>query len=685
MDAYAPRPMTQDAAATVRPYYRMSNLLALAMTASTIGFVALSMHLPVGLLADASFDDAIFVKHAASIVAGHWLGTYGDLTLAKGPGYPLFLAFNAILGLPVTLTQALLYSGACALLAVTVFRIFGSAWVGLLGFLLMQWHPSLFPVRIIRDDLSAAQVLLVLACLCHVVFLPTRLRNRLSWAAVGGVCLAWFWMTREDALWVLPGFAVICLLQGLRLLPAWREVRRLAATVAVFGVAALGTLAMVATINLKIYGTFTIVDFKNPQFTRTLDILQSVRVGEPVPYVPVPTKVRQQLDIVSPAFASLEPYLHGPGKFWMQPGCAVYPATCHDFAGGWFMWALRDAVASQGGYRTPQTAAGFYRLLWAQVHDACKSGRLQCRKNVLPFMPAMRPDQWDLLPAELERMYGLATSQLGQANWLVYERALLRSTGGSTQVQAMSSFLGNPLAAPAPDQVVSSTVTGWFWGPSGEWLRVRCSGVQGTVILPVLRQPSADLMKIFHNAADQRFDVTLPSIMGCGFEPVPALPYEDFLSFGNIDVGITDYAGGRLSIDSLSPGTPGSRGQMSLGTLRRLGHFYGRIIPAATVLSLIVYAVSLVRALLRDRRRRFDAQLIILTGIGTLLLGRAAILVLVDISSFPAITQSYWGAGFPLLSLMIVLAVTRPFLNARGVVSRVARAMPLLAKTVGRR
>ncbi len=302
-------------------------------------------------------------------------------------------------------------------------------------------------------------------------------------------------------------------------------------------------------------------------------------------------------------------------------------------------------------------------------------------------MPAMRPDQWDLLPAELEHMYGLATSQLGQATWLVYERALLRSTGGSTQIQAMDSFLGNPLAAPASDQAASSTVTGWFWAPNGEWLQVQCSGVQGAVILPVPRKPSADLIKIFHDAgaANQRFDLTSPSVTGCGFEPVPARPHEDFLSFANTDVGITNYAGGRLSIDSLSPGTPGSTGQLSLKILRHLGNLYGRIIPAGTVLALIIYTGSLVYALLRYRRRRFDALMIILTGIATLLLGRASILVLVDISSFPAITQSYWGAGFPLLSLMIVLALARPLLNARSVLAWVARALPVLANTVGRR
>jgi hypothetical protein len=579
-------PVSTPAALTLSGH-RMPLPLILAMTASTLCYVIFSMHLAIAIFADAGFDDVLFLKHAESLVAGHWLGAYSQTTLMKGPGFPFFLAANALLGFPVTLSLALLYSAVCLLLVTSLFRISGGPWVCLLSFLFMQWHPCMVPIHIIRDDVSASQVLLVLGCLCHFVFLPTRLRNRLGWAAAGGFALAWFWMTREDAVWIVPGLAVICLLQAWRLLPAWPQIKRLAAAVTVFGIAAFGMLGVIATINLMVYGTFEIVDFKNPQFARALDVLQSVQVGAPVPYVPVPEKVRKKLDTVSPAFASLEPYFNGAGQTWTQPGCAVAPVTCGDIAGGWFMWALRDAVGSQGYYASPERAAAFYHRLWTEVNNACKARQLECRRNFLPFMPAMRPDQWDHLPAELQRIYGLASFQIGQPDWLTYERALLRSTGDATKVEAMRGFLGHPLSAPTVNEDMSSRV-----------------GLQTAAI------------------------------------------------------GIYPFAGGSLSIDRLRPGA-GAPGEKAAGMLQWLGDLYGWVTPAGTALALLAYALSAAWALARDRRRRFDAQLVILTGIGTLLLVRAAILVLVDISSFPAITQAYWGAGYPLLSLAIVLSLSR--------------------------
>ena len=57
----------------------------------------------------AGHDDRLFLNLADQILQGNWLGKYNNLTLAKGCFYPLFIAFNFILGLPLLLTQRILY------------------------------------------------------------------------------------------------------------------------------------------------------------------------------------------------------------------------------------------------------------------------------------------------------------------------------------------------------------------------------------------------------------------------------------------------------------------------------------------------------------------------------------------------------------------------------------------------
>lgn len=641
---------------------RMPRWAVILMLLATVVFTAFSLHLPVALLSDAGLDDDLFVQNAGSLLAGHWLGPFSNTTLAKGPGFPFFLAVNAILGVPITLGLSLLYSGACALVAVTLYRILGNVTVSLACFLLMQWHPAMIPVRIIRDDLSAPQVLLILAFISHFLFLPSRLRTRLLWGIASGLLLAWFWMTREDGIWLLPGLAVMILLQAFRLWPWKLEIKRLAVPVVGMALAMLGSLGTVAAINLSVYGTFTTVDFKSTDFARALSILQSVRVGDPVPFVPVPAKVRAELDKVSPAFASLEPYFHGNGRSWTEPGCAIYPSTCSDFAGGWFMWALRDGVASLGDYTSPQTANAFYRTLWSEVHAACVSGRLHCERSLIPFMPGMLAGQWHSLLPDLGRMYRLATWQGDEGNWMIHQHMELHSEGPTDQLLNMENLLRYPVRAPTATEGAAIAVAGWYHRPDNLWLRVRCNGAQGNLVLPIIRRPSPDLVAFFHapTANLQRFVFQLPSLNDCWLEPATSDSGPKF-SFRTASVGITDFAGGMLSLDRIGAVHVGQPLQKSIRVLAHISHFYGRFLPPATLLALVIYAVYLVRALLWDRRRRLDATLVMITGIGVMLLARAAILILVDLSSFPAIEPLYWAAGYPLLVLAIILAWSKPF------------------------
>src|SRR5664280_5946 len=86
----------------------------------SVAYLVLAMNLPVSIYTDAGHDDALFWGNAYQIVKGNWLGAYSQMTLAKGPGFPLFLAANAVLGIPVTLLIALLYLFACGLIANTL-------------------------------------------------------------------------------------------------------------------------------------------------------------------------------------------------------------------------------------------------------------------------------------------------------------------------------------------------------------------------------------------------------------------------------------------------------------------------------------------------------------------------------------------------------------------------------------
>lgn len=419
--------------------------MIVVLSASSILFVAFVSQLPIGLFADAGFDDAWFWLRAESIAQGHWLGAYDQMTLAKGSGYPLFLAVVHYSGLSVITAQALLYCGACLLLGAGVQRMTHRPWLAVVLVLAIQWHPTaLVWTRLLRDYLGAAQLLAGVGCALLFLCAPDARRRGWRWAVLAGLLIGWAWTTREDLVWSVPGLALLLLV---RAGPAWREAverRRLAIGLGLFALSFAGWISLVAGVNLAKYGSFATVETRGWDYADALWALQRVRVGEATPYVPVPARVREAVYAVSPAFAQLRPQLEtGDASHWKGVGCPRLPESCGDFAGGWFMWALRDAVAANGGHASAPKAGAFYRQIADEIGQACASGRLTCVDRIRGLLPPTTSTQWLTLPP---RLHSAAAKLLwqGVGGSGASGVGTLSSSGDPAAVRAMWVFVGQP-------------------------------------------------------------------------------------------------------------------------------------------------------------------------------------------------------------------------------------------------
>src|SRR5689334_1662335 len=70
------------------------------------------MAFPANAIGFAIYDDGLFVRQAAEMGLGHWLGTYNNLTHAKGIVYSAFLLLNHATGLPLKFSEQALYLAA---------------------------------------------------------------------------------------------------------------------------------------------------------------------------------------------------------------------------------------------------------------------------------------------------------------------------------------------------------------------------------------------------------------------------------------------------------------------------------------------------------------------------------------------------------------------------------------------
>lgn len=187
-------------------------------------------------------------------------------------------------------------------------------------------------------------------------------------------------------------------------------------------------IAPVAILTLSIcwsnaanFGIFATSDFKTPEFAAAYSALSRVEgissPNTPTPspnpetaaIVPVPAAARAAIYDHSPTFRTLRPALEvPPDTGWRSQSCAE--GICDDYAGGFFFWALRDAVAAAGHYESPDRAAAFYRQLATEVNAACDQGVLRCRSGLWGMVPALR---WQTIPRWLGSM-GRLMRQLWQ-------------------------------------------------------------------------------------------------------------------------------------------------------------------------------------------------------------------------------------------------------------------------------
>lgn len=648
----------------VSPSFLRRVLAAVAVVAVLV----LSTHTPIVIHADSPHDDGLFMALGQHLAAGKWLGAYSQFTLMKGPGYPLFLALNSWLGQPIGLSHAAFQCAALAFFFWVFARLANMPNLALCGFLLALWAPALYLDRITRDAIYPGQTLLLLATLSYALFASLPARARLMWALLSGLLMGWLVLTREEGLWIAPGVLII-MLYGAWL--AWRRntlLREALAPLLAMMLAFVATQGTFSVLNRVAYGRATGVETNSAPFKETLAALQSVDVGQRIPYVPVSRQARFAIYAVSPNFASLKGYFDPDnGKTPWQFGCPLYPATCGDIAGGWFMWALREAVSIKGYYATPSKAAGFYRELTAEVTRACHDHRLKCSPSLVALVPHISASQWRNLPASL--LSGIR--QITFAQELNPDPGL--STGDPNDIAADVAFLGNPvITAQQPTANArerSFRLAGWFRSPSGSWVTGQLGQDDGhALIIPIPRVASPDLVAGFKDpaASHERFDFQIACKADCNFvfndEHGASIP----LNLGHLVGQHVHFRLGAatLNLDAISEhgdAAPGS--DIRIKTANSVRRFFIRVysifmpwLAAAGLLAMLIVAALALFA------RRLDAIVAIATAVWALLASRLILLGVVDISAFPGMITPYLSPAYVLMC--VVPAVSFAALNS---------------------
>jgi hypothetical protein len=636
--------------------------MALGVIASLL-YIIVRAHTPISVHAESIHDDQLFMSMGQRIARGHWLGAYNQMTLIKGPGYPLFLAANAWLGTSLALSEALFLALGVGLFFWLFARMSRMFNVAMFGYIATLWMPAPYLERIMRDCIYPGQMLLVLAGMAASLYIDMPRKHRYACALSTGLVLGWFSLTREESIWIAPGLAVIALLSFLH--PRNRQSVRpfVLAPLAVISIGYGITQVTFSCINKIAYGSFVRVEINSSPFKDAMAALQSVEVGKQIPYVPVSKQAREAIYQVSPSFSQLKGYLDpSTGSPW-QFGCHFYPETCGDIAGGWFIWAVRDAVAINGYYTSPKSAANFYRRLANEVEGACQSGKLQCKPLLFGMIPRISTSQWRKLPDSLIEALRMVT---------FYNPPLadIPSSGPPAALMSDMEFLGSPPRTTSPDDFSSYSIAGWYYGKEQKgWIAGEVTSGDEVSEVHVARTDSPDLVGGLGDptAAHQRFNSTISCQAPCIYRFVDDTGASVAINLADQVGHASQYPMGRaiLNIDQISSSSSsGTNLQRHFASRWRnaMEWSYGHVLPWLLPLSLLAMLITI---LISALRRTLTIATIIAIALWTLFISRLALLALVDISSFPAVVVPY-------LSPAYVLACVTPILSFAALYEQVA-------------
>lgn len=615
-------------------------------------------------LADAtsSYDDYLFINLAKALLKGHWLGPYNNLTLAKGPFYPIWIAFTYVSGIPLLMAQHILYIAACSLFVFAVRPVLGRPVVLLFIYAVLLFNPmsysNMVMNRVMREGIYPALTLLVFAFATGFMNRYDRpLKTLAFWSSGMGLTLAAFWLTREEGVWLAPS---VLLLMGFAAIRIWQTkqanlIRRLSLCFLPFGIFLI-VLLTVAGINKVKYGVFTIIEFKSSDFLSAYGALTRVKHAARHPHIPVPKETRERIYAISPAFAELKPSLEGPlGEVWSK----VWADSdqINDIHGGWFMWFLRDAVANAGHYASASSAADFYRRLSVEVNRACEEHKLECAASRATLMPPWHKEDLSPLLGSVER----AASYL--AGFEGFSAEPQPSSGTNPSLSLFRDLTHNRLS------IYQLHFSGWVFSPDTP-INLSVHNADGSLADIDLRlADSQDVYqhflkqgKQYANARHSRFEITTTCIVGCnlhitaGDHLIEQVPIENLKGqlksnlFFNIDL--------LNKIPVKEAALPWQTGMDIVKVLTYIGSGYKAVMLIVTVLALIVYILSTAYIF---HKRLVQVLWISNTALLVAIIVRLLILAMIDITSFPGINIWYLSPTYPLLLIFATMVMFEGF------------------------
>jgi hypothetical protein len=593
----------------------------------------------------AAYDDELFLTRAEALLKGEWLGNPSCFTMMKGPGSPLWLALNHYSGMPLLISQALLYVLACGILTRALRPVIHAPWARAALYLALLYNPASWEVqavtRLTRESIYPALTLLVLASTMGAVLrVCNGPKASAPWAAIAGITGAFFVMTREEGVWVLPSLVLILCWGAVS--SRRPEARSWIITAACAALAYVLPISAVAYENWRHYGIFETCETTTDYFKSAYGSLTRVKPDHWKPFVPVPYQVRQKVSTVSPAYQEIGQPLETIIQKWTNNSCGP-PGSCDDPSGGWFIWVFRSAVSSTGKYDSGMSEARkWYRQLAGEIDTACRSGQLDCFPPRASLAPPWRNEY---VPDFLDSF--LRGGQFLTLFEDVSPQPIVPSIRES-DIQRFEYMTNEHLQ---PYRFVMTGLLGSRVGKVDAALTANNKLIDGKIRIEPMSHDTGPADKGFmywrYSVETSNYQVKLVFKGQPLAIPVAADSYRG--SAGDLSWELESY---REVPDASSRRIP--LAGFRIGVLGALTKVYSLLMPLLAVMAL----VFLIRHIVRDLRTKCVQALPLFTlAVLGAIVTRLLMLSYIDVSSFSAINTNYMSPAYVLYIAAVVIAL----------------------------
>jgi hypothetical protein len=377
--------------------FRFDQLLA---TAFCLTSIILRLLVPMNLLFNGKYDDALMLNMSQEL--GGTPQDWNMLSMAKNVGYPAFLWASLQLRISPVLLSHLLYLASCGLLLLVLkSRVSRPIWIVMSAGLYL--NPVLFGAtasRVYRDVLTIAVVVAVSALAMIFLDQVSNSHERRPKTALAAVALAglsaFAFTVRNDVFWIIPLFALLTINP---IKDLWKRANRgrsvLILLVTFGGVVMSPTISnqISAKWNMHRFNVSLPDDFYHGEFPELLKTWASVGSFSAPQYVSVSRQQREIAYRASGTLRTLAPKIEGPDSDgWRSISCfATGGVVCSDIAGGYFPFAVREAIDSTFAPESGLELQQILRSARNEIEVACREGSISCSgKGIAVFLPRAR-------------------------------------------------------------------------------------------------------------------------------------------------------------------------------------------------------------------------------------------------------------------------------------------------------